>query len=81
MSRSVWPSPAIASSQRRAELLNPNGFRVALVSAGSIVVLAVGLLSARLGPLRAGDQPLAGSKHQADAALRLPGSSPRAAGR
>jgi hypothetical protein len=67
MSRPIWPVTGHRIIQHGAERLNPKGFRCALVSAGSIVVLAVGLSSVQTVPLRAGDQPPAASKPHADA--------------
>jgi hypothetical protein len=67
MSGPVWPISGHRIIPRWAERLNPKGFRCVLVSAGSIIVLAVGFSSVQPLPLRAGDQPPAGSTPHADA--------------
>jgi hypothetical protein len=67
MSRSDWPISGHRIIPHWAERLSPKGFRCVLVSAGSIIVLAVGFSSVQPVTLRAGDQPPAGSTPHADA--------------
>lgn len=68
MPRSNWAVPGHRASQHLAECVMPNRFRIALISGGLIVVLAVGLLNTQPAPLRAGDGPTVGPIPQAGAA-------------